>query len=158
MLLLRFLWTEKTSAHFAFEHKLLRLLLVRLAWFYVELVTIFRQRFAGKWGLQLEFLFALFVLDGLAREPKIVLESERFPGFFVERVKMLFLEFCVGNAMGGWPTRAEFVLLILIKIIEIDTLVSKRRRGIVVDIIINHYWLGLIFLKITLYNFSINFV
>ena len=84
-------------------------------------------------------MFALFILDGLTREPKIVLESERFPGFFVERVKMVFLEFCVGNAMGGWPIRAEFILLMLVEIIEIDTLVSKRRRGIVVDIIIHHY-------------------
>jgi hypothetical protein len=48
--------------------------------------------------------------------------------------------------------------LILFVMIEIDILASERGGGIVVDIIINHYWLGLIFLKITLYNFSIKFV
>ncbi len=46
----------------------------------------------------------------------------------------------------------------LFVMIEIDALVSERGGRIVVDIIINHYWLGLIFLKITLYNFSIKFV
>lgn len=158
MLLLRFFWTEQTSADFAFEHELFRLLLVRLAWFYIKLVTIFLQRFAGKWRLLLKCLIGLFILNGLTRKPKIIFKSEGLPGFFVERVKMLLLEFRVGKAMRGWAIRTEFVHLMLFVIIEIDALVSERRGGIIVDIIINHYWLGLIFLKITLYNFPIKFV
>jgi hypothetical protein len=75
----------------------------------------------------------------LAREPKIILKSEGLPGFFVERVKMLFLEFRVGKAMRDWAIRTEFIRLMLFVMIEIDILVSERGGGIVVDIIINHY-------------------
>jgi hypothetical protein len=52
---------------------------------------------------------------------------------------MLLLEFRVGKAMRGWAIRTEFVHLMLFVIIEIDALVSERRGGIIVDIIINHY-------------------
>jgi hypothetical protein len=110
-----------------------------LAWFYIELVTIFWQRFAGKWRLLLNCLIGLLILNGLTREAKIILKSQGLPGFFVERVKILFLEFCVGNAMRGWAIRTEFVRLMLFVMIEIDALVSERGGRIVVDIIINHY-------------------
>jgi hypothetical protein len=139
MLLFRFFRTKKTSADFSFEHELFRLFLVRLAWFYIKLVGIFWQRFAGKWRLLLKCLIVLLILNGLAREPKIILKSERLPWFFVERVKMLFLEFCVGKAMRDWAIRTEFIRLMLFVMIEIDILVSERGGGIVVDIIINHY-------------------
>ena len=52
---------------------------------------------------------------------------------------MLFLEFRVGKAMRGWAIRIEFVHLVLFVIIEIEALVSKRRGGIIVDIIVNHH-------------------
>ncbi len=140
--LLFFLWrfgTEKTSAYVYFKHKIFWLFLV---WLNIKLIDAFWWgiTWKGIWLLKIFLTLAVFYLS--ARKVKVFLESERFSWLLVERVKMALIIMLHGVERNVIDLKTRSFITTFIKDIQIKITIFDKGSGIIIVIIIYHYWGG----------------